>query len=796
MAGNWAYDVFLSHTSPDKNAVEAIARRLADDAALSPFLDKWHLIPGNPWQEELEQALDTSRTCAVFIGPHGIGPWENIEMRSALDDRIKRTGFRVIPVLLPGAVLPERGTLPRFLSSLTWVDFRSGLQDAEAFRRLVAGIRGQPPGRPRIRVASPQHAVCPYQGLAVFDETDAPFFFGREADTQHLLEQLRTQRFLAVIGPSGSGKSSAVRAGVLAKLRQGALPDSDGWMYLVFKPGTRPLDELAVGLAGMKHQDNIASLRNSLAASERELYLQTRLLLQAHPAEARVCLIVDQFEEVFTLCQDQTERTQFIDVLRYAVTVAGGQSIILLTMRADFLTRAAEYKPLAELLSTHQFLIGPMDCDDLRRACEEPAHRVGVTLEDGLTASILDDAGREPGLLPLMEDALLQVWEQRRADQVMTLQAYRDLGGVRGALAKKADTLLTTLSPPQQTIVRRVFLRLTQPGEGTEDTRRRATRVELQTTAEETSMVADVIQILADARLLVTSEDQQVDVAHEALIRGWPRLRGWIEEDRAALRTHHRLTEAAEEWQRLQRDPGVLFRGALLTVVQEWRKTHEADLNRLERDFLEASVALQHQEEAQERQRLADEQPHLRALAEAQARREEQASAAKRSRRLARLAFCVALAAVAAGLLAGFQWQRVEQETQRARQETQRATQETQRGNTILAKYYWASAVNAQAAGDVQRPAHLFARSGALKSDPSEVKNALFAVHHHLKPFFLGSQMAHDATVNGMVFSKDERLMLSWARDGTVRLWQASDGAAVVVMKHEGGGWGRDLRSG
>ena len=149
MARNRLYDVFLSHTSADKDAVEAIARRLEDEATLSTLLDKWHLIPGNPWQEELEQALDTSRTCVVFIGPHGIGPWENVEMRSALDDRVKRPGFRVIPVLLPGAVLPERGTLPRFLSSLTWVDCRSGLQDAEAFRRLVAGIRGQPPGRAR-----------------------------------------------------------------------------------------------------------------------------------------------------------------------------------------------------------------------------------------------------------------------------------------------------------------------------------------------------------------------------------------------------------------------------------------------------------------------------------------------------------------------------------------------------------------------------------------------------------------------------------------------------------------------
>jgi hypothetical protein len=286
--------------------------------------------------------------------------------------------------------------------------------------------------------------------------------------------------------------------------------------------------------------------------------------------------------------------------------------------------------------------------------------------------------------------------------------------------------------------------------------------------------------LLADARLLVTSEDQQVDVAHEALIRGWPQLRGWIEEDRAALRTHHRLTEAAEEWQRLQRDPGVLFRGALLTVALAWRETHDADLNRLERDFLDASVALRNQEEMEAQQQQQREQDQLRALAEAEARRaEEQTSAAKRSRRLAALALCVALAAVGNGLFAWIQWQRVAQETQRA--------------NITLAKHYWASAVDAQVMGDTLRAAHFFARSGALRSDPSEVNHALFAVHYYLKPFFLGFQLVHGAAVSGMVFSKDEGLILSWGHDGTVRLWQATDGAAVAVMKHKGsprGVWG------
>jgi hypothetical protein len=306
--------------------------------------------------------------------------------------------------------------------------------------------------------------------------------------------------------------------------------------------------------------------------------------------------------------------------------------------------------------------------------------------------------------------------------------------------------------------------------------------LELQTTAEDAAMVAAVVQRLADARLLVTGEDQQVDVAHEALIRGWPRLRGWIEEDRTALRTHRRITEAAEEWQRLHHDAGALFRGALLTGAQEWRERHADDLNMLEQAFLDASVALKHQEEAQERQRLADEQAQLRALADEQTRRaEEQASAAKRLRGVVAVLCCVALAAVGAWLVARNQ-------RQRANTALAKADQETQRANTALAKNYWTSAVKAQTEGDWLRAAHFFARSGVLTSDLPKVKNVILALHHHLHTFFLGFQLGHDAAMRGMMLSKDERFILSWGDEGTVQLWQASDGRAIAVMQHEGEG--------
>jgi hypothetical protein len=378
-----AFDVFLSHSSRDKPAVEALAHRLEDEAHLTPWLDKWHLVPGEPWQEALEQALDASRTCAVFIGPSGIGPWEHEEMRSALQTRVSRAGFRVVPVLLPGATMPERGVLPRFLSRLTWVDFRGpeGVHDAEAFHRLVAGIRAVAPGhRDRATSAGLRAMDSPYRGLEVFDEAHARFFFGREAMTQHLVESLRTTRFLAVLGPSGSGKSSLVRAGLLPQLRTGALPGSERWGYLLFKPGAHPLHELALALGRAEPSaDVLAATRRvltSLEADERTLHLHVRLALASQPSESRCCLVVDQFEEIFTLCQERAERVRFIDNLRYAATVAEGRTVVVLTMRLDFMPQAAQYTELADILSSHQFLVSPMEEAELGRVIEEPARAV------------------------------------------------------------------------------------------------------------------------------------------------------------------------------------------------------------------------------------------------------------------------------------------------------------------------------------------------------------------------------------------------------------------------------------
>jgi len=344
------FDVFLSHNSKDKPAVETLARRLEDEAKVKPWLDKWNLVPGDPWQEAIEEALDQSGTCAVFLGPGGFGGWHHEEMRSALDQRVnqRERKFRVIPVLLPDAVMPERSKLPAFLSRLTWVDFRGGLDDGDAFRRLTAGIRGVAPGR--MDGISPVVVERPYRGLEVFDETHTRFFFGREAMTQHLVEALRQTRFLGVLGASGSGKSSLARAGLLPQVKAGGLPFSQRCKYIKFKPGAHPLETLAIHLAAENISvDPVTELQKSLFTDENALHLHVRLGLTKHfPDEkereqARCFILVDQFEEVFTLCQQGPERMRFIDNLRYAGFIEGGQTVIVITMRADFLAQAALY---------------------------------------------------------------------------------------------------------------------------------------------------------------------------------------------------------------------------------------------------------------------------------------------------------------------------------------------------------------------------------------------------------------------------------------------------------------------
>ena len=430
----------------------------------------------------------------------------------------------------------------------------------------------------------------PYKGLEAFQPQDAEFFFGRE----DLAERLAGSAFLAVVGPSGSGKSSVVRAGLVPTIWSGAhgLAENRDWKVVIMTPGAHPLEELAVRIAterGVSPGAVLDDLRNE----PHNFCLAVRQLLLDHSPEARVVLIVDQAEEIFTLCRDESERRCFIELLAHAAA-EDAQTVVILSLRADFYGHCAAFPSLAALVQDHQALVGPMREGEIRRAIELPAAKAGLTLEPGLVSRILDDLGGEPGSLPLLSHALLETWT-RREDSTMSVRSYVDSGGVHGAIARTADAVYEQLDPEQQQVAKRIFLRLAEPGRGTEDTRRRASLTELLPGGDEQAAVEEVLDILARARLVTVGLDA-VEVAHEALIREWPLLRRWLDEDREGLQIHRRLTDDSNEWLRFERDPSQLYRGARLHAALEWADERHGALSPTEREFLDASRAAEETE--------------------------------------------------------------------------------------------------------------------------------------------------------------------------------------------------------
>lgn len=766
-----AFDVFLSHNSRDKPAVERIAERLKR-AGLEPWLDTWNLTPGGRWQEEIVAGLQASAACAVFVGPHGLGDWVREELAIALDRAAKDRGFRLFLVLLPGAADPfDPTTLPPFLSTRTWVDLRAGQDDPRAIQTLINAVRGIAQG-PTATVER-DDAPCPYRGLEAFDEAHAEYFFGREADIQRLLEQLREGRFLAVLGSSGVGKSSLVRAGLLPALRVGRLPGSETWPRIIITPGARPLVELAACLArfGDSARGSMQRTLEGLESDSRTLDLAAALALSGGPADAKLVLVVDQFEECFTLCHDAHERGRFVAQLLHASRAPGGRCVVILTMRADFYPHCAALPELAQQVARHQYLVSPLSVDGLRAAVVEPAWRAGLEFEQGLVETILDDVEHQPGALPLLEHALLQLWEQR-AGSMLTLEAYRRIGGVSGALARRADAIYQGFSPRQRDTARRVLLRLTQPGDGTEDTRRRAALEELQPAQADDTDLTTVIQSLVAARLLTISGgstgERTVDVAHEALIRGWPRLRGWIEEDRAGLREHRRITEAALEWQRLDRDESALFRGARLATALEWRARYHAELNDLERAFLDASAGLA----ARERR------------------------AARRRQRLIVAGLSVALAVIAgAAVVAFFQRDAARDAAARAEREAdQRATAQAEaiagRNEAEAARSLAFSrelAASSLATIDSDAQLSLLLAIEAMRVQPTD--QAVETLRRVLLETPVHVLLAPDAILSpGAGLSPDGAIVATGDSSGNVLLWDARSGQLVATMPgHEVG---------
>ncbi|KUL46829.1 hypothetical protein ADL12_01775 [Streptomyces regalis] len=427
-----------------------------------------------------------------------------------------------------------------------------------------------------VRVPAPDERP-PYRGLARFEPDDSDLFFGREALVTDVMELVREHRFAAVFGASGSGKSSLLRAGLIPRLRQAEGAERPA-VIRVLTPGERP---------ARTHE-------NALVPRD---------------CDADTWVIVDQFEELFTLCHDREERDRFLELLLPARRPESRLRVVV-AVRGDFYGHCADHRELAEAVCRAALLVGPMGRDELREVITGPAASAGLHVEHALTARIIEEVVDQPGALPMLSHALLETWRRRRG-RLLTLAAYEETGGVRGAIAATAEEVYGGLSAEQGRVARRILLRLIAPGwgsprswgyprsseaesggevetgGGTPDTRRPASRAELGSGAR------DVLERLVAARL-VTLDGDTVELAHEALITGWPRLAGWIEEGRDRLRAQRRLGEAARGWEELERDPGALYRGSRLARAEElFARVEEPDddLTPLERAFLTASLA-------------------------------------------------------------------------------------------------------------------------------------------------------------------------------------------------------------
>lgn len=669
----------------------------------------------------------------------------------------------------------------------------------------------------------PEPGESPFMGLQFFTEADAHLFFGREMLTARLVGRLRQHDFLAVVGTSGSGKSSVVRAGLVPALRSGETladgtlppPGSADWLFHVITPTAHPLDALAATLTrDALSITETTTLADDLAQEPRTLRLHARKLLSRHDHQARphsrLLLVVDQFEEVFTLCRNEQERSSFIDNLMAAVEPDmespilpnEGPVLVVIVLRADFYAHCGQYEALRNALVHHQEFIGPMSQEELRRAIEEPAKRGGWKFERGVVELLLRDVGNEPGALPLLSHALLETWKRRRG-RTMVLESYAESGMVRGAIAQTAESVFNQqLTPEQRPLARNIFLRLTELGESTQDTRRRVTLDELLSTGRQEEDVQNILRKLVDARLVTTGEGT-VELAHEALIREWPTLRQWLVENREWLRIHRHLTEAAQEWLALQRDPGELYRGSRLAQVQEWFEPYWGELNSLEREFLAASQRLAQQEEAEKVAQQQRELEQARTLAEMERRRaEEQQSAAQQLRRRAvLLAGLLGIALLLAGVsvLFGRAANRNATLAEQNAATAQAASTQAVRQQAIAASERDRAAYQAQVAlsrqlaaqatslsGDLDLGLLLSLQAGRTLPGSFEYRQSLLTLLQSAPPLvtFLHG---HSGIVFDVAISPDGSLAASGGQDQTIILWDLKSYEPVATLAGHAG---------
>ena len=783
--------IFLSHSGADTQAARHLAEILRRNA-LEVWFDQDNIHPGDRWQSTLEEAITQASAMLVYIGASGIQTWVDREVRFGLvRNTHNRDAFRFIPVLGEGS---DPAKLPPFVQQHQYVDLRNSHRDPEQIRRLIEVLRN----------ASPEPAIpseywnthSPFRSLQTFGPEDSWLFFGRDQDTDELLTRLGRAPALAVIGNSGSRKSSLIQAGLIPALRRGRFRHDgntvDSWRIAVFRPSGSPFDYLAEVLSGQ--------LAPELSPKDRAEFITyckeklptggdaLRTVIAALPdptgqtsANAHVLLVADQFEELFTLVPDPAIRSRYIDSLLAAARLDGAVPVhLVLALRADFYGHCLDYPKLSACLDTNLYNVPLMSPPQLREAIENRLALASARAEAGLIDSLLADVGAEPGNLALLEHALAQLWEKSVVSgRTLTSDAYDKMGRLRGALGRHADEVYHSLDEVDQHLAQRIFLELVQLGEGAQDTGRRVTKesfLHLGTPEQ----VERLITLLASKRLVATSgkgplsSANCVEVSHEALIREWPALREWLKDNRDYLRLGRLLLQTAEEWRDLNRDPSALMRGIRLAQGLEWIARHQ-DAPPVLREFLKASSGAeeevtQREREALEREvtRFAELVQHAQARAEAEVRLRQEADrrrvaeetaavqarrSAKRSRKLSYALGALLLIAAAAAWLA-------------------RQQQLTAQSQTLAAQ--------AEQLIGRDRPAALDLAIRSWRTARTTEANLAVA---HAFPQLLATLEDHTGRVIHTAFSPDGQRIVTASDDRTAQVWNAADGQLLAKLE-------------